>query len=125
MSERAAYWRGVVERQAGSGLSVAEFCVRRDVATASFYAWRRRLAREDQPRFVPVHVAEVATLSTPAEDATRPYKPALELQRPDGVLIRIFAGAERRTIADVLAALDGVPGVAHQRVAHPRDGAPT
>ena len=39
----AAVWRRRVERQAGSGLSVAEYCGRERFSTASFYAWKRRL----------------------------------------------------------------------------------
>lgn len=40
-------WRGVIESQAESGLSVAEFCRRHDVSPASFYAWRKRLREEN------------------------------------------------------------------------------
>lgn len=36
-------WRTLIERQQASGLSIAAFCRRHDVVTASFYAWRRRL----------------------------------------------------------------------------------
>jgi hypothetical protein len=40
---RWAFWRGVVRRQDGSGLSVGEFCRREDLSPSSFYRWRRRL----------------------------------------------------------------------------------
>ena len=39
----AAVWRKRVERQAGSGLSVVEYCSREGISTASFYTWKRRL----------------------------------------------------------------------------------
>ena len=37
---------GDLDRQAGSGLSVREFCAQAGVSQASFYAWRRKLRRE-------------------------------------------------------------------------------
>jgi len=37
-------WRERLRRYERSGLTVAEFCDREDVSTASFYQWRRRLA---------------------------------------------------------------------------------
>jgi putative transposase len=38
-----AQWQSVLARAAGSDLSVAEFCRREGVSTASFYTWRKRL----------------------------------------------------------------------------------
>ena len=37
-----AQWQGLIERAAGSPLSIAAFCRREGVSTASFYSWRRR-----------------------------------------------------------------------------------
>jgi transposase-like protein len=48
-------WRGLVERQRCSGLSVAAFCARHGIAVPSLYAWRRRLAAA--PAFVEVEEA--------------------------------------------------------------------
>ncbi len=102
MSERAGFWRELIEAQAASGLSIGAYCRRRGVSTASFYAWRRRLAEQATPRFLPVRVAEVI-----ASDEPSAPRPAVELERADGVRIRVFDGARRETICDVLAALDG------------------
>ncbi len=55
-------WRLRLRRQATGGLSIPEFCEREGVSTASFYAWRRRLAAppatapSDPPLFVPIHL---------------------------------------------------------------------
>lgn len=107
MSERERYWRGAISRQAGSGLTVVEFCEREGVSTASFYQWRQRLregsrpqGRSDRPLFVPV------TLEGLAE---RPRGPAVEVCRADGQVLRIFDGASRQTISDVLAVLEARP----------------
>lgn len=95
MSERAAYWRRLVERQAASGLSVARFCEREDVSTASLYNWRRRLADEADERaaFVPVQVRDDS-------------RSALEIMLPGAVTIRVPDGTARQTIVDALAAVE-------------------
>ena len=36
-------WRGLMRQFAESGLTVAQFCEREGLATASFYRWRSRL----------------------------------------------------------------------------------
>jgi hypothetical protein len=36
-------WRQRIERQRGSGLSIAEFCRREGVSQASFHGWKRKL----------------------------------------------------------------------------------
>ena len=41
-----AQWQALLARSARSGLSVAEFCRREGVSTASFYTWRKRLGAE-------------------------------------------------------------------------------
>ncbi len=106
MSERAVFWRELIGRQAESGVTVDEFCRRQQVSPSSFYDWRRRLAgaarpigvaqsgrtarpaalaRPATPRFLPVRVAEVPASSEPSAP-----QPAVELERADGVRIRVF-----------------------------------
>lgn len=109
MSEREVYWRGLIDRQAQSGLSVAEFCQRQGVASPSFYVWRKRLRKQERDAgpcspqnalFVPVALA--------AGQECQEQGAAVEIERADGTLVRVFEGAQRQTIADVLAALGAV-----------------
>jgi hypothetical protein len=51
-----------------------------------------------------VRIAEVS----PSNELSSP-RPVVELERADGVRIRVFDGARRQTIVDLLAALDGDP----------------
>jgi len=44
---RERFWRQMLQRQAGSGLSVQAFCRREGLTEPSFYAWRRTSARRD------------------------------------------------------------------------------
>jgi hypothetical protein len=59
-----------LRRQATGGLSIPELCERERVSTASFYAWRRRLAAppvnapSDAPWFIPIRLDTTA----PAHD---------------------------------------------------------
>jgi hypothetical protein len=41
--ETEARWREILERQAGSGLSIRSFCTAEGIREPSFYAWRKRL----------------------------------------------------------------------------------
>ena len=47
---KADYWRRVIRRQGGSGLSVRAWCGRHDVSEASYW-WRRRLGRSGRVAF--------------------------------------------------------------------------
>ena len=41
--ETEARWREILDRQAGSQLSIRRFCVAEGISEPSFYAWRKRL----------------------------------------------------------------------------------
>ena len=46
-TETELRWRDIVHRQAGSGLSIREFCAKEGISQPSFYAWRRKLGKQD------------------------------------------------------------------------------
>jgi transposase-like protein len=94
-------WRRWIARWQTSGLSVAAFCARHELATASFYTWRRTLRRRDAApaAFVPVRL--VAD-SAPAG--------ALEVVLTDGCIVRIPPGFDATTLRQLLAVLrEGPP----------------
>lgn len=99
--KKEQFWREVVAAWHRSGLSVRAFCAERGLAEPSFYGWRRELARRAQdcaklprsPRLVPVRVVPEA---------------ALEVVLPTGVVVRVPAGANPATVAQLVAAL-GAP----------------
>lgn len=96
----AERWRGLLRRQAESGLSVAEFCRRRDVSEASFYQWRKRLRADSLP-------AESATtrLSTGAFLPLSVVGAAgVEIELPCGAMLRIPSG-DQRTLEQVITLL--------------------
>jgi hypothetical protein len=98
-------WRRRLRRQAARGLSIPEFCARQGVSTASFYAWRRRLAappsdvRPDAPLFVPLRL-------DPRPEETAPSH-GFEIERPHRVRLRCAAAPEPEWLGRLVAALAG------------------
>jgi len=122
--ERERFWRAVLKRREQSGLSVKAFCLRQRLSEASYYFWRRELARRDReqrsPRrhkgaFFPALPAtankppvasqplfrELAILSEPAS-----VDGGLEILLPDGCRVRVPSRVDRQLLADVLGALE-------------------
>ena len=108
-------WRLRLRRQAASGLSIAAFCRREDVCSASFYAWRRRLAtpppavRPDPPLFVPL----------PFDPAPRPEETApshgFEIELPYHVRLRCGAAPEPEWLGRLVAALSSLAPLEESR----------
>ena len=98
-------WRRRLRRQAISGLSIPEFCAREGVSTASFYAWKRRLAAPppaapaESPLFVPLHL-------DPRPEQTAPSH-GFEIELPHRVRLRCDAAPEPEWLGRLVAALAG------------------
>ena len=96
-------WRRRLRRQAACGLSIPEFCSREAVSTASFYAWRRRLAatpptaQADSPLFVPLHLDPRPEQAAPSH--------GFEIELPHHVRVRCDAAPEPEWLGRLVAAL--------------------
>jgi hypothetical protein len=125
--EKRRYWRAVVRRQEGSGLSVAAFCRSEGVSEASFYAWKRRLTRDagqvsgsrrpatpktaarTAPRSRPKTASETAQLATgfvPVRIRDEPRRAMFQVRWPGGFSVRIPAECDRGDVEVVLTAVD-------------------
>lgn len=93
----SAQWRVIVQQQRASGLSIAAFCRRAKVPQASFYAWRRRL--HDAVRFAEVKIVPASAGAASAS--------GIELRLPGPRCVVVHPGFDRRTLLDLLAALEG------------------
>jgi transposase-like protein len=130
--QKQGYWDEVVRRWREGGQSVAAFCRGEGLRESAFYCWRRKLARRGdrtverapdtatgprpQPRpvtpasrlsrqsspspFLPVHVVEGG-----ATEAV----PRVEIVLRQGRTVRVGAGFDRQTLAEVLAVLETAP----------------
>ena len=61
--QRARYWQGLIGEQASSELSIQAFCLSRNVSTASFYQWRRRLGEMESSKLGPAPKASPSARS--------------------------------------------------------------
>jgi hypothetical protein len=86
-----------------SGLTVADFCEREGISTASFYAWRRRFeagpapAAADAPRLVPVRLV------------TPPGSAPVEFLLPSGVVLRLSPDTDLAWLRQLLPGLGVAP----------------
>lgn len=105
--DAAAVWRGRIEAQAVSGLSIAEFCKQQPCSVGSFYQWKRRLAANDvlndpaktrtaqsgvRHQFVQVPTEEVSVRITVKQIASPVVQQRVEVILASGTIIRIPAG---------------------------------
>ncbi len=96
---KARLWRERFERFEDGGMTIAEFCVAEGTSTASFYAWRRKLAmRHQTPRKKKPSVFEPLTIAAAA----------VVIRLPGGILIEVPAHSEHalRTIVSQLMRAD-------------------
>lgn len=125
--EKEQFWREMLRRQQAEGLSIREFCEQKSLTESAFYAWRSEIRRRDQERstvrqrprlakrsrarFLPVVVADRQVAS--AVDAARSSVAAIsvaaqskvEIALPSGIVVRVGAGCDRRTLRAVLGAV--------------------
>lgn len=105
-------WKRILRRQQISGLSAAAFCCRARVPQGSFYFWRKKLQGEQcrtgvgrrpgrTPTFVEVRVA--------GESPDGPRTSGIELCLPGRRRVRVRPGFDRRTLLELLAALESCP----------------
>lgn len=130
------FWRALLGRWRGSGLSVRAFCREQGLSEPSFYAWRRTLLARDagaerpvaeRPvtrdgaavRFVPVHLAPESTSETACKStsltpsattsksaAVEDGASALELIVAGGRRLRVGPGFDGPTLRRLLALLE-------------------
>ena len=100
---RERFWRTTLSAWRTSGLSVREFCGRRDLTETAFYFWRKELLRRDgertvrsaSPTFVPLTVIPATTV-------------AVEVRCPSGHVVTV-PGCDGSLLRTLFAALAPVP----------------
>jgi len=124
--QKERYWRGVIGRQRGSGLSVRAYCRREGVRENCFYWWRGEIARRSaeakkarralggdrrnkQATVVgesPSSGAAFLPLKVAAEYSADADAP-IEIYLACGRRIGVHPGFDRQMLEEVLAALEG------------------
>jgi transposase-like protein len=114
---KVAVWQGRLRRFVASGSSITEFCRQEGVSAASFYLWRKRLAKYNGPRGEP---------NTPA--ARHPFVPVwltgttvppIVIRLPNGVRVRLPGDnlPALRAGIEAAATLPGTTAVSGQEAA--------
>jgi len=93
----ATLWRRRLRQQPDSGLTIHQFCQREGVSTASFHAWKRRLAlRTALPALVSSRQSAFVPVIVPPSSSSQPCGSAefvtIQLANGGQVLLPIAAG---------------------------------
>ena len=100
--ELERFWRKAIREHARSGRSVREFCLPLGVSAASFYAWRKEIAKRDGD----VVESSPATTFVPVRVVS---DPVVEIVLPSGVILRTPSVVDPLAVARLVAALGGMP----------------
>ncbi len=100
---KEAFWRGVLQRHAASGMSVRAFCEQERLTESTFFAWRRTIAERNgqakrsprSPAFVPVTVT----------DRSAP-EASIELELAGGRMLRFPQSISTERLVALIQALE-------------------
>jgi transposase-like protein len=125
--QRQSYWNGVVRRWREGGQTVRAFCRAEGVRESAFYFWRRELTRRG-PHAAVNGSRTQASPATPVQRMSRRHRPTpsflpvqvvepsvpessrgVEIILEHGHTVRVQAGFDRQTLADVLEVLEVRP----------------
>ncbi len=103
------YWQERLASREASGLSIDEFCADEDISRSTFYRWIQRLKDG-----IPDAVKEEGVSLTLADIAEPKFLPVsvtaspVEIELPNGGLVRLPIGVGQAVIVDVIQAVSGL-----------------
>ena len=103
------YWQERLSNREASGLSIDEFCADEDISRSTFYRWVQRL--EDG---IPDTVKDEGKRLTLADIAEPKFLPVsvtaspVEIELPNGGLVRLPVGVGQAVIVAVIQAVTGL-----------------
>lgn len=117
---KEAFWRRMMRRQVGSGLSIRAWCLKHHLRESAFYWWRKQLAQRDarsaslsehpaktrSTSFLPVRVTDSKADTLDEDDGATCGGALIEIVFPDRWCVRIRGPVDGQVLADVLAVLE-------------------
>ena len=103
------YWQDRLANREACGLSIDEFCADEDISRSTFYRWIGRLKDG-----IPDAVKEEGASLTLAEIAEPKFLPVsvtaspVEIELPNGGVVRLPVGVGQAVIVDVIQAVTGL-----------------
>ena len=104
-TDREQYWRGVLQRQGESGLSVASFCRQESISAPSFYAWSRKLRERDAGAPALDGEANPGTQLFPVRIEAGTSSAPVRIFLPQGASLDVPGSMDRRALVELLGAL--------------------
>lgn len=101
-ASREEFWRELLARQRGSGLSIKAYCAKAGVAVATFFVWKRRLGTGGAPATVGFAPVRVQPETVPEAAAG-----GIEILFPRDRRVRLTGTVDPQQLAAVFAALAG------------------
>jgi transposase-like protein len=102
-NEKRQFWQMAIETWQNSGMSVSKFCKAEGLVEGTFYNWRKKLTKGDEPEVDKqkgLSSSAFIELAIPTNDPV-----VLELVLSSGNTLRISSGADNKTLSDVLSVL--------------------
>ena len=103
------YWQEHLANREASGLSIDEFCADEDISRSTFYRWIQRLrdgipdaVKEERASLMLADIAEPKFL--PVSVTASP----IEIELPNGGLVRLPVGVGQAVIVAVIQAVTGL-----------------
>ncbi len=115
--EKQRYWRSVLERQAASGVSIAEFCRSEGVSAPSFYSWKRALggseakakkAERSGARRVTGRISGMSASFVPVQITEEPRLAKIQVVWPNGLSVHVPGECDPAEVQAVLQMVDGL-----------------
>jgi hypothetical protein len=105
--EKARFWRAAIREAARSGVSIREFCRRRQLKECQFYWWQRRhsMKRRTTAKGRPQRPRGQASFALVSEEPGA-NDAGIELVLAGGRRLRIARGVDEATLRAVLAAVE-------------------
>lgn len=103
------YWQERLASREASSMSIDEFCAAEDISRSTFYRWLKRLKDG-----IPEAVKKEGESLTRADIAEPKFLPVsvttspVEIELPNGGLVRLPVGVGQAVIVDVIQAVTGL-----------------
>ena len=111
---RGSFWRGHIEAQGLSGLSIRGYCREHGLADGLFYQWRRRFRLEGEASAGPANGHAMfarVRVTAPMTAGVPPLSPSdgVEVVLQNGRLLRVRPGFDGETLQRAVAVLESLP----------------